>query len=320
MTQYKNPKQSALIQGLLLFVLPLIELWLIRSAWHEILGKNIFSLGFHQTDVLPGIAVGIAVLFYLYHQQAPFPISFNRRGAALHAGIIVLFSALMRFFDLIAVKAGPRVASAFMLFFFTITIASSLLVLVRTVEWKTRYYGAQRQTLAVALGIFFLTIYPYIIEYYWRYLAQWVGVSVYYTLKTMGMDVSYRMGQTLFLHHRVLTARVMKPCSGLEGIFLFLFTFTLVWGFDKGRLSFNRRIAAYVGGVLLMFSLNIARIVAFFGFSVGLARTALGREPGQVLQALFHSGVGLVFYFVGIAAFLYVVYRPLRKSVGIVVK
>lgn len=315
MNSQKNVSQSVAIQGLALFALPLIEIFLIRWSWHEILGRNIFALGFHQSDVLPGIAVGTAVLFWLYHRSGAFQPQPQTNGMLLHAAIVALFTLHLSLFDPFTVLVGARASSLLLLLFFAVTLLSSLLVWVPLTEWKWRFTVNKRPTLAVLIGIFILAIYPYVITYYWRFLARSVGICVYHALTFLGLDVKYSMGTTLFLQHRVLTARFMQPCSGLEGIFLFLFAFTVVWGFDNGRLSWKQRIATYVCGVLLMFSLNIARVVAFFAFSVALSRSSLDRRPEEMLRTLFHSGVGIVFYLVGISLFLYLVYRPGRAPV-----
>ncbi len=314
MNPNKKLSQHVIVQGLALFALPLIELFFIRWAWHGILGRNIFSVGFYQTDVLPGMTVGVAVLFWLYHKTGAFVPGPQKFGLLLHLAVSAIFALQISLFDPFTVAVGAKASSYILLALFAATLMSSLLVLVPFSEWKLRFVANKRPTLAVLLGIFFLAIYPFIINYYWKHIARLVGVCVYHALNLLGMDVRYQMGHTLFLQHRVLTAQFMKPCSGLEGIFLFLFAFTIVWGFDKGRLSLQKRIAAYAGGVLFMFSLNIARIVAFFAFSIGLSRTSLDRRPEVMLRALFHSGVGLAFYLVGIAAFLYFVYRPKQRQ------
>lgn len=302
-------RQSVVFQALAIFSLPLIEGLFVRGAWHEILGPNTLALGFHQTDVLPGILLGIAVLFWLYHQHSPFTLSFQKRGATFHAVVAGLFALHMLYFDPFTVSASPRVSALLLLSFFAVTLFSSLFVFVPVAQWKERYVVNHRPTLSVLAGILCLTSYPLIVEYYWHSLASMVGSSVTWTLNAIGLDVRYSMGKSLILQHRELTARLMKPCSGMEGIFLFLFAFTLTWGFDKGRLSLRRRIAAYAAGVLFMFSLNVARIVAFFVFSVSVSHSALGRGPEQQIIALFHSGVGLAFYLIGIVAFLWAVYR-----------
>ncbi len=319
MTAPTHFKQSVVFQALAVFLLPVIESIFVRFAWHEILGPNTLVLGFHQTDVLPGIALGVGVLFWLYHKTATFELSFQKTGVLFHAAVVALFTLHMSFFDTFTVSSSPRLSAFLLLTFFAVTLFSSLFVWVPVAQWKVRYEANHRPTLAVLMGILCLTSYPFIIEYYWKHLATWVGVCVTWALNLMGLDVKYHMGQTLFLQHKVLTARLMKPCSGLEGIFLFLFAFTLTWGFDQGRLSLKRRMAAYAAGVLFMFSLNVARIVAFFAFSVTMSRSGLGRGPEQQLRALFHSGVGVTFYLIGITLFLWAVYRFRPRPVAAVV-
>jgi len=308
-----------IFQALALFALPFVELLLVRWGWHQVLGPNVLVLGFHQTDVLPGIVVGTGVLFWLYYRTAPFALSFQKYGALFHAIVVALFALHTTYFDAFTVSSSPRVSALLQLSFFAVTLYSSLFVWVPLDQWKTRYEANHRPTLAVLTGILCLTAYPFVIEFYWHNLATWVGSCVAYALNFVGLDVRYHMGQSLILQHKALTARIMKPCSGLEGIFLFLFAFTLVWGFDQGRLSLRRRLFAYAAGVLFMFSLNVARIVAFFIFSVTVARTPLGGGPERTMKALFHSGVGVVLYLVGITLFLMVVYRfPFKRRTATV--
>ena len=97
---------------------------------------------------------------------------------------------------------------------------------------------------------------------------------------------------------------MVMGCSGLEGIFFFLFTYCLVklFGLEKEN-SLGKSFVVCCAGVTLMLVLNILRISFFFALSLFLERHYANNQGKAFCEWAFHANIGWFLYLAGLIVF-----------------
>ncbi|MBW3013798.1 exosortase/archaeosortase family protein, partial [Candidatus Woesearchaeota archaeon] len=99
---------------------------------------------------------------------------------------------------------------------------------------------------------------------------------------------------------------IFKPCSGIEGISLFLLFFSIIAIIEWKTLNKKRLFVLYPLGVLFMFLINIARITFLIIAGIEISpEFAMGGFPSNFGWILF-----AVFFFI----FMYFSYNWMKKS------
>lgn len=136
-------------------------------------------------------------------------------------------------------------------------------------------------------------------------------------LTTIDVQVRARIGRPIIVKSDDFTLRIFKPCSGLEGIFLFYFLLCLVLLIDWKLFVGRRWWLYFVVGGFYMFFFNGLRIVSLFvlghwawqpdatPFQISLR--------GQPLE-IFHSFVGWTYYLIAFSLFTSVIYRHASRA------
>ena len=169
-----------------------------------------------------------------------------------------------------------------------------------------------RQKLAIAF-LFLAWPYPY-----QKYLLGLLNVFTNVTLVAMQKIAVWThlatpstvTGDTLFtIHHHSTTfaISIVSACSGVNGVVGFLLIGSAFAAIVRGPIM--RKLLWLVGGMVLIFALNLARITFIF---------FAGRTWGEsVALNVFHPFIGLVLFGVGVVAMLLLI-RPfgLRIQIG----
>jgi exosortase/archaeosortase family protein len=140
----------------------------------------------------------------------------------------------------------------------------------------------------------FLYLTPFL-EQYWQPLSRAVGATTAFFLK-FTFSGAFFDPNTFYLGVREFSVYVYKPCSGVEGIRLFLFLFTLVLIFDWKKVAKFRALLVAAVGTAVMFLADVFRIYAimFLGYVI---YKKMGHEAAyRIVLEQFHSHFGWFFY------------------------
>jgi exosortase/archaeosortase family protein len=107
---------------------------------------------------------------------------------------------------------------------------------------------------------------------------------------------------------REFAVYVYKPCSGVEGIRLFVFLFTAVIIFDWKRISKLRVIFVYAVGVLVMFAADVVRIYLILVLGFEIFKRYGYPTAYRIALEQFHSNFGWLFYTVVIVVLFKILY------------
>lgn len=166
----------------------------------------------------------------------------------------------------------------------------------------------------LVLSWLFLNFYSYI-QKLWPYFSWIVAKISYFLLGIFYKDVFLRYESTMFgnVYHHIPTVgtpehavAIFKPCSGIEGISLFLLFFTIIAIIEWKTVNRKRLLLLYPLGVLLMFLINIIRITFLIIAGIEISpEFALGG---------FHSNFGWILFAVFFFVFMYFSYDWMKRS------
>ncbi len=289
---------------LLLVGIPSVEIFILRAAFRAQLGPGNVSLGSEAVDlVVPGV-LGTCLFIWLLTENQSFQYALRVPNLILNLVFLCLLLSLLSINHSSIGKIG-YVSYAFMLCTLSFSILFSCWsVYIPFQPFSSLMRNSPQLFLAFLFCLWLLTGYVHLVYYLWQPIVAITGPAVCFILSGIGMGVKCTIGKHFGINHPQFSALISEPCSGMEGIFFFLFTFSILLMFEKGTPRPFRMLKYYLLGVLMMFLLNIFRISLFFAAAT-LAVKYWGRALAhKYFIGAFHNHVGWILYFIGIGLFM----------------
>ena len=297
----------------IIFAAPLGELFVIHRGLHGALGPNNLVLGNNARDILIPLFGALAIALWKGQEKNPLSVRLRRRTAAANgACLTVVLASLFQLERLVAIigaewRAGLILGGALA----TVGTGFFLWLDPREVLAKVRAQGNRLVLVAVALAS--ILCYPLAQTFLWRPLTELTGAAVYALLAILGQDpVRYKVGAKIMVFLPQFSGIVTMGCAGFDGIFFFLFAYSLLQLFDSRAFPTSWRL--YVGGTLFMFALNVIRISAFF-VGANLIQRFVGNEQSRAFfKWAFHENVGWLLYLAGLGLFFTCIRRRFTRA------
>jgi exosortase/archaeosortase family protein len=297
--------------ALFILVLPVLETAAIRWAGHRAFGPNVSALGFHFTDIYWPLLLG--AFFSICHLKQRKRLPFRFQGLFLMTNI-VLFTVTVTgllFSDYVWMAVG---SSGSALLFFSGGLATLMTAPLAFLDTRSLLGWAQSNL--VRLGLIFMAVvtlasFPYVLQVLWPWMIVPLGESLRFCFQALGFSITrFDIENVIGIHHPLLRVSVGMPCSGLLGIFFFLFAYFLYLGFTDRRAPLRRRVIDGCLGVTLMFLINVFRIVLFFSVAIWINKLSSLQYGKRFFVWAFHENIGWLLYLVG----LYWFFRYLGRS------
>lgn len=292
--------------------LPIFYTWVIHHYFHEVFGENNLSLGIYSRDIYIPLVIG--AIFCLYHMVGNGVDVKLRPSIVLFSTVLLLaviwflknyFSLTLRFpHSFLVISLLTSCCALLMLAFFSLIKPSEILA-----------YVNKRNTAAVysLIALVSLLNYPMILKFLWQYASFLTAKSVCYLYKLFGIDLGLTLTPVSFnLHGGGFGIRIVMGCSGLEGIFFFIFAFSLLQLIGKKGIDV-RVVAAYLVGAAFLFILNAVRISTFYFLGIQFEKMELGRAGKNWIESAFHNHLGWILYLLGIIIFVRI-YRKIEAK------
>ena len=124
--------------------------------------------------------------------------------------------------------------------------------------------------------------------------------------------VRMRWNVPVLLSSQQFNILVYQPCSGFEGIFLFIFLLSALLMIDWKMLRILPITELYMIGIIYMHGMNVLRIFSLFllGYYANApdAPPWLARQKDVAVDVL-HSYIGQIYYIIAFMLFSYIMYR-----------
>jgi len=145
-------------------------------------------------------------------------------------------------------------------------------------------------------------IYYLVNQQIWPFFAEQTTAFSFTVLKAMGVNV-IPVPDPIILAHPLFSAAIESWSSGLEGMFFFVFIFSLILMFRWRLYSTVKIIAIYLAGIIYMFIVNIFRVVVFFIMAMPITQKWGVSETERLFVLLFDPKFGWILYLLVIGIF-----------------
>jgi len=200
--------------------------------------------------------------------------------------------------------AGSLTMAGTLVAVWKMSVLVPILTLLPLSQWKklARMYRAE----GIAALVVLLTYFPgRALEGIWPWYGQALGRVAYTVSRLFVSGAGYISALNPTVTGSQLSVTILKSCSGITGIELFDYLFSVVIIVDWNRLHKGRALAGYFAGVAAMLLGNVLRISSF---------VVLGNHGLAGLISQYHISAGWIFFTVVFLVYLLVAYpRMLNK-------
>jgi exosortase/archaeosortase family protein len=256
----------------------------------------------------------VTVLLLVWRRRAPggetrsdpglfaFPLTWRVVAFVIaHAVIVILAKLFGAAFQ--TVSGTPTLMGALLAALKLCVLAPTLLLFsVETWKGLLRTYSAE----AIAGAIVLLTYFPSrVLLESWPWYGRALGRLVYLVARIFVPGLTYAPDANPTIGGPDLDVTIVPDCSGLNGVELFDYLFSIVAILDWNRLRKRRALIGYFLGVFVMLLGNAARITSF---------VVLGNHGYAETVSRFHISAGWIFFSAVFLAYLSLAYGwMLRK-------
>jgi exosortase/archaeosortase family protein len=296
-------------RALLVLVWPITQLVFLRLYLHYFLGLRFGFVNTTDFDfLLPAPIAFIALMHALKEGEGQAGV-----GSELKFQPLVLVVNLVSMAAFLLLNQGYEqfsLLSPLATVLAWVTFLSLILVSAFCVGIDPRFYVKNPNRFAflpcvlIATSLYF---YTYGFHEGWNWLGPVTSQLIYeffHQIPFAHVTSSFRPEVGLVISHPLFEVGVGKPCAGFDSLFFFSLIFLLATTLYGRAVSFWRWSAAYLGGLLLMFTLNLFRIVALFFLGIALREVMPHKLALNIFKLLFHAHTGWLLYSAGIVLYL----------------
>jgi len=304
-------KVGSVVGGLfLIFFIPFTELVTLRLLIPKPLVWEHLSLLFSPGKiffVLIPIVVALTLFILLLRKRGLFIQMRAQRKTLITNGLFFLiFLGISLNLGFLEVRLGKTLLSYLWYFLGLVVFVTSFFCFLNLRGLVTNII---KNPLEIAFGLGFGCLYGlfnFSIEHLWKVLAAPTTLASVSIVGLLGYDMSAKGNM---VEHALFTEEVAPVCSGLEGIFLFIFIFSLILILDWNSYVKKQAFLIYLIGIIYMIFLNILRISAFLIARVEAIGIWGDTEANELFVWFFHANVGWIFYLIGIGIFFTILFR-----------
>jgi exosortase/archaeosortase family protein len=254
-------------------------------------------MGVHGYDVYFPVLLGLGLGLLLLQNRFEIPVRLQKKMLCVNAFLFLLSFGCVTYVDKISFL-GHSLFSGVLIGLTTATLGCSFFLFHSFRSLRTCYAKYGVGGIFPFLATFVLVTYPHVLEQFWPPLSASTAACCGWLLTRFGVPAQLSStGERFMLWHPHFAASINMGCSGLEGIFFFLFALSVVASFKEKLREPPRFITALIVGLALMFVLNVLRISSFFSFAVFLENKVAQQQGEKFFEWAFHENIGWMLYF-----------------------
>jgi exosortase/archaeosortase family protein len=301
------------IAPIIVLTTPIASVAVVHHFFHEVLGPNNLALGIYSRDVYVPLVLGLVFAIYKLVEDG-LRVRFQLIPAVASVGLVWGIVSILKNIDGLSSRVSIIMLATLLFVGCVALVVSSFLVTINFRELLEKIRSRGRSSVYLLLALIALFEYPIILQLFWSQASHLTAVCVYHCLKIFGILVIPRFaGWSFNLWNPNLSIEIVMGCSGLEGMFFFVFAFSLVQYLKKRSFTWSVAVP-YALGAMFLFVLNVARITAFFMIALAIGRSQFGISSKVFLEQSFHLNLGWILYLIGICLFLYLYHKLERQE------
>ncbi|GEM_PF-4663893 len=301
--------RRAAIVSLATLLPPVLELLIFRIWLRFGIGLRLGLPGFVDFDLMFPALFSFVALGVLLYQQRPVEPEIQWPAVTINILLAFTFAALCFEFRPLELSLGATairalwvanlVAMTMSAFFLFIPISY---LLRHPLRWLVIPSALIASTIVMVKHLY-VAVWP------WFGVASVQGVCQ--TLQSLqgGTVCSWNSPYYFAIKHQQIKVLFGPPCSGTDGLLLFLIGFCTFLALDSKGLSRTRTFFVFILGIGYALLLNIARVVSIFLLSQAVNNYYGDNQIGMnILVGFFHLHAGWILYAVGWSAFFWALY------------
>jgi exosortase/archaeosortase family protein len=288
---------------------PVLELLIFRVWLRFGIGLRLGLPGFVDFDLVFPALFSFVALGGLLYQQRPVELSIQWPVVSINLFLALAFATLCFEFRYLELSIGPTairalwianlVAMTLSAFFFFIPLT----YLIRhPLRWLVIPSALIASTMVMVKHLY-IAVWP------WFGVASVQGVCHILESLQGGTVCSWNSPYYFAIKHQQIKVLFGPPCSGTDGLLLFLIGFSTFLALDSKGLSRTRTFLVFILGIVYALFLNVARVVSIFLLSQTVNNYFGEEKIGMnILVGFFHLHAGWILYAVGWSAFFWALY------------
>jgi len=293
---------------------PLLQLFFLRVFIHEFLQLRFGFSNITDFDLILPAPIAFVVLWHALEKAGPCSLKLQRKALVVNLIASAVFLLGNNFYEEL-IRLSPLGTVSMWFVFLGLVITSAFCVFVP----PSYYYKNENRFSFLPCTLIGSSLYFYTNGFHtgWSWLGSLTSVSIYGIFKLIPFTqaISYfNANSEVVLEHPLFTASIGKACGGFDSFFYFTIVFLLVHTLYRKALRPSRSVTVYGGGLSLMFTLNLFRIVFLFFLGIGLQKVLPHKTAINLFKLCFHANFGWLLYTAGIFTYLKVSSPFLRQD------
>ncbi|MBD3249185.1 hypothetical protein GF336_04010 [Candidatus Woesearchaeota archaeon] len=187
-------------------------------------------------------------------------------------------------------------------------LGASLLFAVFSHEFVGYFLKKFKKQLLISGAVSVVFLYLSVqFEKLWPFFSKIVGASVYFMLSIFFKGATYTPNDgSPVVGIPSITAKIYAPCSGIEGMSLFILLFTVLGIVEYKKIDQKRFFIIFPIGLIGAFAVNILRTFAIF---------VMGHfTSAEFAIGAFHSNIGWIAFTLYFLILIYLTYPWMQKK------
>ena len=308
--------RKAFVQATQLLWLPAIEFLLMRLFVRNTLGLRFGWRYVTDFDLVCSLPFAFGIGLFVLERARPLEIGFKPKAMIVHALAVAAFLMSAVTFERTAGAGLPLSATLG----FVLTAVSVLFSAIAVnLRMGSVFTNPNRWALLPMVLIAGAPLYSSIaLQHLWPFFSNSAAGGTCLLLKSVLGNVecfSAQIPETrLIVRHALMGITIGKACGGLDGFFLSLYTFLLLWLVAPSWFSKRQWVLLVLLTLPITYLLNTFRIAGLF-LSAILLESVLGPKASvDLMLALFHTHSGWILFFVGNISLIVIAHHLLNPA------
>ena len=287
-------------RALLILTWPFVQLLLLRFYLHSVLGLR---LGFGNTtdfDYIIPAPIAFIVLMQVLEDALPSKLSLQRVPLLINLVSTVLFVILNHAYDALSLVSPFGLVSVWFGLLTIIGVSGFCVFVAPSYYAKNPNRFAFLPCILIGTSLFF---YTNSFHEGWNWLGSFTSTIIYEFFARIPfaqITSAFSKEGELTISHPLFAVRIAKACGGFDSFFFFSLAFLLAATLYGKAVRFTKLLIIYSGGILMMYVLNLFRILFLFYVGIWLQKVLPYKTAINIFKLFFHIHFGWFLYSAGI--------------------
>jgi exosortase/archaeosortase family protein len=289
--------------GLVLFW-PIAQLLALRIFLHSVLHLRFGFVNTTDFDFAMPAPIAFIVLMHALENAVPCKLALQKKMLFINLISALTFIVVNWQYDTLA--AGNSVFCVTVWFaLVSIIVVSSFCIFV-----DPKYYLTNPNRIAfLPCTLLATSMYFYMNDFRqtWEVFGTVTAAILQKTfsvLKIGSITSVFTPEDAVKIVHPKFAVRISKGCGGLDSLFFFTLVFLLARTLQLKTVRFTRWFPVFVYGLILMYALNLIRIVSLFFLGIWMWEHLTYETANLLFKSFFHLHFGWFLYAVAIVTYL----------------